>query len=150
MKGLLCLKLTLAKCSNSWKNTFTLHWKLTTVGIDEIFARSPSLVQTFLFNEAWVTLKRFFKFSLVRGRHSFLRYRIITMKIASISQSRSSPRIFEIGLDNLLLSRFGKSRFVKLELKWIFVTVLNISTENSSQNLIFRYNKIRFGIEVEL
>ena len=138
MKGPLCLKLTLAKCSKIWKNTFTLHWKLTTVGIDEIFARSPSLVQTFLFNEAWVTLKRFFKFSLVRGRHSFLRYRIITMKIASISQSRSSPRNFEFWLDNLPKSLFWESWIVKLDLKWNCGTVLNISTENSSQNLIFR------------
>ena len=146
MKGPLCPKLTLAKCSKNSKNTFTLHWKLTTVGIDEIFARSPSLVQTFLFNEAWVTLKRFFKFSLVRGRHSFLRYRIITMKIASISQSRSSPRIFEIGLDNLLKSLLGQSSIVKLDLKWNFVIVSNILTENSSQNLIFRYYKIRFGL----
>ena len=117
MKGPLCLKLTLAKCSKNWKNTFTLHWKLTTVRIDEIFARSPSLVQTFLFNEAWVTLKRFFKFSLVRGRHSFLRYRIITMKIASISQSRSSPRIFEIGLDNFLKSLLKENWFVKFGFK---------------------------------
>ena len=146
MKGQLCPKLTLAKCSKNSKNTFTFHWKLSTVGIDEIFARSPSLVQTFLFNEAWVTLKRFFKFSLVRGRHSFLRYRIITMKIASISQSRSSPRIFEIGLDNFLKTLFGQSWIVKLDLKWNFVIVSNILTENSSQNLIFRYYKIWFGL----
>ena len=146
MKGPLCLKLTLAKCSKNWKNTFTLYWKLTTVGIDEIFARSPSLVQTFLFNEAWVTLKRFFKFSLVRGRHSFLRYRIITMKIASISQSRSSPRIFENVFVNLPKIAFGESWIVKLDLKWIFVIVSNILTENSSQNLIFRYYKICFEI----